>query len=417
MGSAVSKRREKDKNYLLQTLDEHEAGINCMVLSEDGSVLATGSDDHSIRLWSAKTDLVECIGILTGHQDYVTCIIIEENFLISASADKTLRKWDMSLCQCLFIFTGHTSLISRVICTGDFIFSTSYDRTARCWDIDSGTCVRVFRGHKHGVLPILFVPSEQDEADLLDDEIDIYTKDVIITGSQDNTAKSWSFESGECLKTFKGHTAAILCLTTDRQGKLLFTGAADNFIRCWDIFRGNELRVFEAHSGSIINVVVINKLLFSSSSDHTVRCFVTEFGDCTRVYKGHKHTVSCLQVKNGLVYTGCGDAFVRCFDARSGILKRTFKSHTLAVSAMETTKDRLFSGSVDGTLKVWDIATLKPDTVETTQLPVKKPDTNKLDPNSSMNSSQGRNLNTDKRSDVDSGIDEREFRDRAHDMV
>ncbi|CAF4429914.1 unnamed protein product, partial [Adineta steineri] len=119
----------------------------------------------------------------------------------------------------------------------DFLFSTSYDRTARCWDFDTGACVRVFRGHKHGILPILFIPADQDggEEDN-EDETDMYKKDIIITGSQDSTAKTWSFETGECLKTFRGHTGAILCLTTDPLGKTLFTGSGDNTIRAWDIY-------------------------------------------------------------------------------------------------------------------------------------------------------------------------------------
>jgi len=142
---------------------------------------------------------------------------------------------------------------------GDFLFSSSYDRTARCWDFDTGACVRVFRGHKHGILPILFIPSEQDggeDEEEFEEDMEIYKKDIIITGSQDTTAKTWSFETGECLKTFRCHTAAILCLATDPLGKILFTGSADNTIRAWDIYRGTELRVYDQHQAAIINLLV-----------------------------------------------------------------------------------------------------------------------------------------------------------------
>ena len=119
MGSAATKRRgTRDGDWLLQTLDEHDSAINCMVLSNDGSVLATGSDDHNIRLWSAKSTPVECLSVLTGHADYITHILIEENYLVSASADRTMRKWDMTTGECVFIYTGHTSLINRIISTG-----------------------------------------------------------------------------------------------------------------------------------------------------------------------------------------------------------------------------------------------------------------------------------------------------------
>ena len=119
MGTAASKRREgRDGEWLLQTLDEHESAINCMTLSSDGSVLATGADDHTIRLWSAKADPVECLTVLAGHTDYITSILIDENFLISASADQTIRKWDLTTGECVLVYAGHTSLINRVVCTG-----------------------------------------------------------------------------------------------------------------------------------------------------------------------------------------------------------------------------------------------------------------------------------------------------------
>jgi WD40 repeat protein len=119
MGSAASKSRAgRDGDFLIQTLDEHESAINCMALSSDGSVLATGSDDHTIRLWTTKTTPVECLSALTGHSDYITHILIDENYLVSASADRTIRKWDLTNGQCVHVYTGHTSLINRIVCTG-----------------------------------------------------------------------------------------------------------------------------------------------------------------------------------------------------------------------------------------------------------------------------------------------------------
>ncbi|CAF0990380.1 unnamed protein product, partial [Brachionus calyciflorus] len=41
MGNGATKKEKKQKTYLLQTCEEHEGSINCMDLSEDGSVLVT----------------------------------------------------------------------------------------------------------------------------------------------------------------------------------------------------------------------------------------------------------------------------------------------------------------------------------------------------------------------------------------
>ena len=87
MGNGSAKG--KSDQYLSQVCDEHEGSINCMELSADASVLATGSDDGHVRLWTTKTDVVECIGVLEGHGDYITSLLLVDNYLISASADKT----------------------------------------------------------------------------------------------------------------------------------------------------------------------------------------------------------------------------------------------------------------------------------------------------------------------------------------
>jgi WD40 repeat protein len=122
----------------------------------------------------------------------------------------------------------------------------------------TGACIRIFSGHTHGLLPIVFLPSNHHtgEENDFENEMNIYTRDILITGSQDTTAKVWSVETGECLKTFQGHIGAVLCLTTDAVGKLLFTGSGDNTIRVWDIKRGDQLRIYDQHQGPIINLLV-----------------------------------------------------------------------------------------------------------------------------------------------------------------
>jgi hypothetical protein len=76
-------------------------------------------------------------------------------------------------------------------------------------------------------------------------------------------------------------------------------------------------------------------------------------------------------------------------------------------SSVQIVNDRLFSSSVDGTLKVWDIGDLKGDMIQ--------------DAKSTDNPSKKNNhdqINSDNRSDVDSGIDERDYHDRrVHNMV
>jgi WD40 repeat protein len=272
MGNGVSKKDKQDIN-LLQSLEEHEGSVNCMALSDDGSLLASGSDDATIRIWSTKTDQVECIGILEGHDDYITCLLIEDSFILSSSADKTIKKWELASCECILTMAGHESTINKIVCTGDYVFSASYDKRVRMWDFDTGDCLKTFRGHKMNVTSLLFVPSDTDNFIKASRQNNsklpplpklksgsnvnsAYSKDIIITGSLDTTAKTWSVESGDCLHTMKGHTGPITCMATDPSGRLLFTGSADHDIRSWEVSTGQLIKILVGHQTTVLFLFV-----------------------------------------------------------------------------------------------------------------------------------------------------------------
>ena len=272
MGFLVSKQKQdtanpanpkKNKTFQLQMLKEHEGGINAMALNEDATAIATGSDDKTIRIWSAHTECSECIGLLVGHEGYVNCVIFDDVYIISGSSDKTIRKWDMSTFECLVIYTGHKSVINRLICTGEYIFSSSYDRTARCWENETGTCIRVFEGHKMGVYPMAFVTALDESKIIHSDDgnmevVDGANGDLLITGSTDTMAIAWSFETGKPVHTYAGHTGGVTCLALFDKDAAMVTGSMDKTIRSWNVRKGELFRIFEGHTNAVICLTVEN---------------------------------------------------------------------------------------------------------------------------------------------------------------
>jgi hypothetical protein len=66
------------------------------------------------------------------------CLSADGRFALSASADRTLRLWELASGHCLHTFEGHTDSVWAVCLSADghFALSASADRTLRLWELD-----------------------------------------------------------------------------------------------------------------------------------------------------------------------------------------------------------------------------------------------------------------------------------------
>lgn len=268
MGMVVSKTKKDPKRneWELHVSDLHEGAINCMSTNTDGTILATGSDDNTARVWSTTSDVCECLGVFTGHQKYITALILIGPHLVTGSADKTIKKWALSTCECLYTYEGHTAMINSIVSDGELLFSSSYDRTIRSWSLkpspNSDPCVRIFKGHSLAVFPLAFyrqqpekigsnqAGTEKQQAGR--EFFDEVKEDLVISGSIDMTCRSWSLSTGRCKHNFIGHTSGIQCVAVNLEGTIVYTGSMDKTARSWSLETGDALKVFDGHKGPII---------------------------------------------------------------------------------------------------------------------------------------------------------------------
>lgn len=213
-------------------LEGHTASVRCLQVEDN--IVATGSLDATIRLWdisrakyepfehNAHTEDDDGLGFgnehedeapppppdamsdchlltLEAHVDEVTALNLRGDTLVSGSADKTLRQWDLVKGRCVQTLDvlWAAAQASATLSTGE---SEAWKPTGRNTDINYDFV---------GALQVF--------------------ETALACGTADGMVRLWDLRSGQVHRSLVGHTGAVTCLQFDDVH--LVTGSADRSIR------------------------------------------------------------------------------------------------------------------------------------------------------------------------------------------
>jgi WD40 repeat protein len=99
MSSVIGAIGPPATNKDLLTLQRHTNRVSGVAYSPDGKHLATGSRDHTVKVWDAETG--EELLSLDGHSRDVWGVAYSPDgkHIASASSDHTVRVWDVALAE------------------------------------------------------------------------------------------------------------------------------------------------------------------------------------------------------------------------------------------------------------------------------------------------------------------------------
>ncbi|MEG3988687.1 CHAT domain-containing protein [Microcoleus sp. S28C3] len=329
------------------TLGSHTGKVNAVSFSPNGKLLATASDDRTVRLWDASTG--KQIQILTGHTDVVNAVSFSPNskLLATASNDKTVKVWDTSTGKQLKTLSRHRDSVYLVSFSpnGKLLAAGSNDNTVKLWDTSTGKQIQTIRAHKNGVNDLSFSPNSK----------------LLATAGGDKTVKLWDTFTGKQIKTLSGHTDWVWKVSFSPDGKRLATGSDDNTVKLWDTSTGKQIQTLSGHTGSVglVSFSPNGKLLATGSSDKTVKLWDTSTGKEIKTLSGHTDAVIDFSFSpNGkLLATGSNEKTVKLWDTSTGKQIKTLSGHTDSVRGVSFSPDGklLATRSDDNTVKLWDI--------------------------------------------------------------
>lgn len=196
--------------------DVNQGIKNLGVIGEKHFVIA-GTRDKNILIRKPSNEIIK----LVGHQEWVTCLRVCGEFIVSGAENICIWNQNGVLLKTL---QGHEQGINCLQFINNTIISGSDDKTIRIWDAITGSLQHTLLAHTHSVTCV--------DA----------TKNVIVSGSYDNTIRIWNRLDHTLQHTLKGHTGRITCLRII--GHIIVSGSADKTVRIWNISTGQLLHTY-----------------------------------------------------------------------------------------------------------------------------------------------------------------------------
>ena len=186
--------------------------VTDLTFSPDCSRLAAGGDG---RIWIYDVASGSQFAMLSGYTERIRALAFapDNTLLASGSEDNTLRLWDTATAREVLTLAGDSNLVQTLA-------SSSPDGIPLpSWDPRTERLLATSNENPGRIRSLAFSPDGR----------------TLASGSADGRVRLWEVETGAILSSFSTHDGLVLALAFSPNGEVLASGGSDTLVRLWDL--------------------------------------------------------------------------------------------------------------------------------------------------------------------------------------
>lgn len=350
--------RELSSGSVARSWKAHASPVLCMEHHGTAALLATGSADHTVRVWNSAQGF--CTHSLKGvHGGVVNALCFlpsaDRLELFSAAEDGSIAHWDLSSAGGKGrAFKSHVSAVRSlsVSADGQLLLSAGRDQVITVWDVSKAKALRTIPAMEGVEAVVLLADGEH-----------------FISGGEKGQLRKWSLKTGSCVaagpKLTSGEHGIAFVTMAPTGGDLVVT-TSDLQILSVSVDSLTPTAKLPGSLGEVTDVAFLpDGALAVTTNDADLRLFPTPAASLAcQVLSGHQSAILCVAGHEDWLVTGSRDHGARLWHrGPDGHMACTavLAGHTDAVGAVAIAMPKgrsaplVATASADMTIKLWEV--------------------------------------------------------------